>query len=488
MNQKPSVYDVWRGSDTLEVVVITDMPLLPWFDQYLKDEWAKHKIHADICRVAWEDRKNINAKKWKIYWPSRERFCELNSEEVEGGVLVVPDMINRPLNQYYGNRLGLTKSEMLCMTNNDCIDLTGILYHLLKEGDKVQSDERWGDVYSDAVQKRVAESCFRIYASRWFRQKKVLIADCDGVLWPGIVAEDGQDGVFNADRDENDRHRRFQEELVELVQNGILLCLCSKNERSIIMKTLEINRCVLSERHIAADSISMRPKSTGVSSIIEALNVSPRDVIFLDDDEREINEIREHFPEMTCIKFEIDTVSNLLISEFFLLPEGKENALKRLRSYQENISRKKELVKADRIENILCEMETEIRIGEMKESEIDRVLELSHRTNKCTNGIRMTRTKVLSFQKRNYSINTVYVSDKYGDLGLVGAFIVDEDNTCLELFCLSCRALGRGIEEKLLEEIQNRGVTQIVWVDTFNNSWLLSYCSSLFKIQPYTEN
>ena len=61
------------------------------------------------------------------------------------------------------------------------------------------------------------------------------------------------------------------------------------------------------------------------------------------------------------------------------------------------------------------------------------------------------KKRIISETVKLYSVS---VSDRFSDLGLVGAFEVD-DNT-LTLFSLSCRALGREIESKLIECIADK--------------------------------
>ena len=53
--------------------------------------------------------------------------------------------------------------------------------------------------------------------------------------------------------------------------------------------------------------------------------------------------------------------------------------------------------------------------------------------------------------EEDYNVCSVYVSDRFGDLGLVGAFSVYQG--CLELFCISCRSLVRKTENRLVEYI-----------------------------------
>ena len=61
--------------------------------------------------------------------------------------------------------------------------------------------------------------------------KKVLICDCDNVLWRGVAGE--QDITVEK------AHLAFQETLINLYDKGVLLCLCSKNQIENILKALE---------------------------------------------------------------------------------------------------------------------------------------------------------------------------------------------------------------------------------------------------------
>ena len=51
--------------------------------------------------------------------------------------------------------------------------------------------------------------------------KKVVICDCDNVLWYGIA---GEENIFG-----DERNVLFQNMLIEFYNKGILLCLCSRH-------------------------------------------------------------------------------------------------------------------------------------------------------------------------------------------------------------------------------------------------------------------
>jgi predicted enzyme involved in methoxymalonyl-ACP biosynthesis len=68
----------------------------------------------------------------------------------------------------------------------------------------------------------------------------------------------------------------------------------------------------------------------------------------------------------------------------------------------------------------------------------------------------------------NVALYSLSVSDRFSGLGLVGVLEVDGD--ILTLFSLSCRALGREIERKLLNFVASKHkVTKIDFKSTGKN-------------------
>ena len=56
--------------------------------------------------------------------------------------------------------------------------------------------------------------------------------------------------------------------------------------------------------------------------------------------------------------------------------------------------------------------------------------------------------------KTEFKLYSVRVSDRFSDLGIVGAIAIEGDE--LQLFSLSCRALGRNAEITMLNWIKER--------------------------------
>lgn len=94
-----------------------------------------------------------------------------------------------------------------------------------------------------------------------------------------------------------------------------------------------------------------------------------------------------------------------------------------------------------------------VDIHEATPIEYARISELTQRTNRMTNGIRYTVEELkANVIKPEFKLYSVRVSDRFSDLGIVGAIAIEGDE--LQLFSLSCRALGRNIEMTMLAEIK----------------------------------
>ena len=61
-------------------------------------------------------------------------------------------------------------------------------------------------------------------------------------------------------------------------------------------------------------------------------------------------------------------------------------------------------------------------------------------------------------QDKKKIVGCARIEDKFGDYGITGAFVVSKDNPeewVVDTFLLSCRVIGRGIEEGILDYIVN---------------------------------
>jgi FkbH-like protein len=89
----------------------------------------------------------------------------------------------------------------------------------------------------------------------------------------------------------------------------------------------------------------------------------------------------------------------------------------------------------------------------LEEGNLERAAQLFNKTNQMNLSTRrMTPTEILSWaNNENHRFWTFRVSDRFGDYGLCGicSFALEEKKGKILDFLLSCRVMGRGVEEAM---------------------------------------
>ena len=118
--------------------------------------------------------------------------------------------------------------------------------------------------------------------------------------------------------------------------------------------------------------------------------------------------------------------------------------------------------------DFIARLELEVWIAPAGSAQLARVAQLTQRTNQFNmTGRRFTEIELSQLAAQG-QVLTVSVKDRFGDYGLVGAIIFEAGEETLRAgaFLLSCRALGRGVEHRMLACLgamaQQRGAQ---WVD-----------------------
>ena len=69
--------------------------------------------------------------------------------------------------------------------------------------------------------------------------KKVLILDCDNTLWGGVVGEEGPMGIDIGTDGIGTIYKDFQKSVLRLKNEGVILCICSKNNSDDIVEVFK---------------------------------------------------------------------------------------------------------------------------------------------------------------------------------------------------------------------------------------------------------
>lgn len=264
---------------------------------------------------------------------------------------------------------------------------------------------------------------------------KCIIWDLDETLWNGVLQENSNVVI--------------SEKILELLKLssmiGVVHSICSKNND--ILATETINRLSVQE-YFVFNSIDYSPKGLRIREQISALKLRSENVLFIDDEISNLKEVNYYNPEiMVSQPFIIDE----LLQYYRLLYEQGVRSSRRIQ-YKKmervyHISKK-----FSSNEEFLLDSNIRVEIKDDVISVFERIFELCNRTNQ------------LNFTKRRSEKNQLYkeiieadksgyvvVTDKYGDYGIVGFFVINRGK--LIHFLFSCRIMNMGIEQYIYKEI-----------------------------------
>jgi FkbH-like protein len=133
---------------------------------------------------------------------------------------------------------------------------------------------------------------------------KGLITDLDETLWAGIVGEVGPEGVSWDLASKSQLHGLYQQVLRALAEQGVLIGVASKNEPETVERVFQRPDVLLPRECLYPIEAHWTPKPDSVARILDAWNVHPDSVVFVDDSASEIAEVKAAYPEMECVRFD----------------------------------------------------------------------------------------------------------------------------------------------------------------------------------------
>ena len=284
---------------------------------------------------------------------------------------------------------------------------------------------------------------------------KVLAMDCDDTLWSGVVGEDGPLGVVV-----DGPRRALQEFALAQREAGMLLCLCSKNAEEDVLTALERHPdMLLAPEHFAAWRINWDAKSENLRSLARELGVGVDSFVFLDDNPLECAEVGARCPEAIALSLPRDTamISGFLanIWAFDRLGRTQEDS-RRAQFYEQGAAREQLRSASLTFAEFISSLRLEVRLFAPAPEHLPRIAQLTQRTNQFNNTtIRRTEQEVKRQLASGVDCLAVEVRDRFGDYGLVGAAFSEAraDALWIETLLMSCRALGRGVEHRVVSQL-----------------------------------
>ncbi|MBL75339.1 MAG: hypothetical protein CL763_00180, partial [Chloroflexi bacterium] len=254
----------------------------------------------------------------------------------------------------------------------------------------------------------------------------------------------------------------FQKRLLALNKRGIILAINSKNNFDDAMEVIQKHpNMILKEEDFACVKINWDDKVVNLQKIAEELNIGLDSMVFFDDDPLNQEYVKNSLPGILVVDLPKDSSQYPQIitemKEFDVLKITEEDT-KRNDMYFEQKKRKEFEDQVGNYGEFLKQMNIEVEIKKADSFSIPRISQLTLKTNQFNlTTKRYHEEEVSKFSSSDDKIiECVQVSDKFGDNGITGTYIVEKKNIeewIIDTFLLSCRIMGRGVEEIMINQI-----------------------------------
>jgi FkbH-like protein len=317
--------------------------------------------------------------------------------------------------------------------------------------------------FADAYVPLYAEHVARIIGAMRGKSRRCLVLDLDNTVWGGVIGDDGMEGIQIAQGDATgEAHLSVQQLALMLRSRGIVLAVSSKNTDSVARRPFrEHPDMLLKEEHIAVFQANWNDKATNIRAIAKELALGLDSFVFLDDNPVERGLIRQEIPEVAVPELDADPASyarTLAAAGYFEAINFSEEDRARAEMYQANARRLSLQGQATDLDAYLRSLEMRIVFGSFDRTTRARVTQLINKSNQFNLTTRRYTESLVEQLEADPGVMTLHARliDKFGDNGIICVIIcraTRPDTWTIDSWLMSCRVLGRRMEQAVLAEI-----------------------------------
>jgi FkbH-like protein len=232
---------------------------------------------------------------------------------------------------------------------------------------------------------------------------------------------------------------------------------------------------LLREDHIAVFQANWDDKARNIRTIAETLAFGLDALVFLDDNPVERGLIRRELPQVAVPELPADPAlyaRTLAAAGYFESLGFSDEDRARADDYRNNVRRAGLREQATDLAGYLASLEMEITFRPFDRMGRARIAQLINKSNQFNLTTRRYAEAEIEEVERATDCFTLQVrlSDTFGDNGMISVIIcrAREDAWEIDTWLMSCRVLGRGVEDMVLREIlqqaRERGVARLIGV------------------------
>jgi FkbH-like protein len=329
-------------------------------------------------------------------------------------------------------------------------------------GSRAWSEKLWHATkspFTPSLYEQAAADIGAAYSGLAGRARKLIILDLDDVLWGGVVGEAGVDAIRLGGHDHvGESFAAFQRELKGLSRRGIQLAIVSKNDERVAMDAIEQHpEMVLRRADFVGWRINWNDKAENVASLLAEVGLGADAAVFIDDSASERARVASALPAVLVPDWPADPSSyREALNDLRCFDNVAITAEDRARAsmYGDERSRQSARSTAQTAAEWLESLELQVTVEPLSPVNLERAAQLFNKTNQMNLATRRMSSDELRAwaSDTSHQLMTFRVSDRFGDSGLTGIVGLSFDGRRAHLvdFVVSCRVLGRGVEESML--------------------------------------
>jgi FkbH-like protein len=249
---------------------------------------------------------------------------------------------------------------------------------------------------------------------------------------------------------------------LELRQRGIVLAVSSKNTDAVAREPFAKHpEMLLKMEHIAVFQANWNDKATNIQAIADQLSLGLDAMVFLDDNPVERGLVRELLPQVAVPELPEDPAwyaRTLTAGGYFEAVTFSAEDLKRAGFYQDNARRATLLKLVGGVDAYLASLDMTMTLQPFDSTGRARIVQLINKSNQYNLTTRRYTDSEVAEAERDPSVFTLQVrlTDTFGDNGMISVVICRQASAGvwdIDTWLMSCRVLGRKVEQMVLREI-----------------------------------
>lgn len=313
---------------------------------------------------------------------------------------------------------------------------------------------------------------FGLFIARGIREMvckskyKVIIVDADYTLWNGECSQGNVQLTVG--------NEVLHEFLIQQKEKGILLAVISKNHQEDVENAFQMLKLKQNMNLVAEDFVTIianwNPKVQNIRHLSRVLNLRLDSFIFIDDNLLECEEMISSCPDVLTLQYPFNEILVAPYLQNLWLLDNFEDTLdltSRTEMYKKEFQRQHAISMLEmdpssqvNLNDLLMSWQMNMRINKSTVKEVTRNKMLYFRCNELlfrTNQFKLNDVNLrLENEDEENIVWIISLDDIFGSYGIISICVIGKNCSSefiLRQWVLSCRALGRFVEHRILSEL-----------------------------------